>query len=518
MSDAGSSGSERVHLVTFTAHDTDDARNWSTLKKVLVVAQVSLLTFTAGFGSPIFAPAELQLIERFRVNQATADSGLAVFVLGFSFGPLFCPMSEMYGRRLPFLISWPLLVVCTVPSAFSTSVPVIIVFRLFAGCFAACASNNGIGIITDMFDNSDVHARSKALAWLALTFCIGPCLALPVGFYVVAKAGPEFWVLRVFFFFTAALLPVVWLFPETHGPTILANRAKKMRKEGVIGARAAHEEHHVSWGQIIAVHILRPAKMLLREPIIQGSCIWMGIASAVVYLMFEVYPIIYLEQHGFSVAFTGLPFFSLVIGFVLGVGFLPILLKFVLPIPFPKFLQPSTVTSNSPEAIMKVSLIGCILMPISLFWMAWTSQPETHWAISAASGIPFAFSTLLVILTFVTYTSQTYSVYTNSASACNSFFRSIASAVLAIASHKIISSLGSNWGISLFGFLTFGLLPIPLIFLRYGQNMRAKSRFAQEASSIVEKTLEVASDNTSVERGDELEVEKRVSLTSSSEV
>lgn len=93
-------------------------------------------------------------------------------------------------------------------------------------------------------------------------------------------------------------------------------------------------------------------------------------------LMFEVYPIIYLEQvtanvltslsmlltdnskHGFSVALTGLPFFSLVIGFVLGVGLLPLLLKVVLPMPFPSFLQPPTVTSNSPEAIMKVSLIG----------------------------------------------------------------------------------------------------------------------------------------------------------------
>lgn len=76
----------------------------------------------------------------------------------------------------------------------------------------------------------------------------------------------RFWVLRVFFFFTAVLLPIVWLFPETHGPTILANRAKKMRKEGVVGARAAHEDQHISWGQVISVHILRPAgKLILND-------------------------------------------------------------------------------------------------------------------------------------------------------------------------------------------------------------------------------------------------------------
>lgn len=513
-SDSGETSNRLLDVVAFSSADVEDARNWSRLKKSLVVFQVSLLTFTVGFGSPIFAPAEVQLIERYHVNQATADSGLAVYVLGFSLGPLFWgPMSEMYGRRLPYLISWPLLVACTVPSAFSNNVSVMIAFRFFAGCFGACASNNGLGILSDMYSSADVRGRSKAMAWLALTFCVGPCLALPIGFFVVAHAGPQFWVLRVYFFFTAALLPLVWLLPETHGPTILANRAKKMQKEGKLDARAAQQDQRVIWRQVIAVHIFRPVDMFLREPIVQGSSIWMTLASAVVYLLFELYPIVYLEQHGFSIASTGLPFFSLVIGFVLGVALLPLLFKFVLPIPFPAFLQPTTVDANSPEAIMKVSLIGCILMPISLFWFAWTSGPETHWAASAASGIPFAFSTLLIILTFVTYTSQTYSVYTNSAGACNSFFRSIASATLVIASHRIVLTLGSKWGVSLFGFLTLGLVPIPMIFLRYGQSMRAKSHFAREANAIV---ANMHTDEPVDLRQAEID-EKAASLTTSNE-
>ncbi len=38
---------------------------------------------------------------------------------------------------------------------------------------------------------------------------------------------------------------------------------------------------------------------------------------------------------------------------------------------------------------------------------------------------------------------------------------------------------------SLFGFFSLGLLPIPIIFLHFGESMRAKSHFAQEASAIV---------------------------------
>ncbi|KLO06595.1 MFS general substrate transporter [Schizopora paradoxa] len=506
-SQAGST--ERVDAVTFSNDDIEDCRNWSKGKKNFVTFQVAMLCFAAGFGSPLFAPAEIQLIERFHVNQETADSGLAVFVLGFSFGPLFCsPMSELYGRRLPYLISWPLLIVCTIPSAFANNVAVIIVFRFLSGCFAACASNNGFGLLNDLF-NHDVQARNVAMAWVTIAFCAGPCLSLPIGFFVVADAGPNFWILRMYFIFTACLLPLVLALPETHGPTILANRSKKMRKSGILNARAAHESQHLTVRQIYATHVLRPALMAIREPIVQGSSIWMTLTTALIYLFFEIYPTVFLQQHNFSLQLVGLPFLSLFIGFFMGIILMPILTKIILPMRFPSFLQPPNVTPTSPEAIMKVSLIACALMPVSLFWFAWTSGAGVHWIVPTLSGIPFAISTLLITLTFVNYLSHTYTIYTNSAGACTSFFRSIIGAVLTISSHKILSSLGSKWGVSLFGFLSLGLLPIPMIFLRFGESMRAKSYYAREASSIVanmKKTEQMA--------GLEDASEKPASLTS----
>ena len=38
---------------------------------------------------------------------------------------------------------------------------------------------------------------------------------------------------------------------------------------------------------------------------------------------------------------------------------------------------------------------------------------------------------------------------------------------------------------SLFGFLSLGLTPIPLLFIRYGKQLRARSRYAQEAQDII---------------------------------
>ncbi len=55
---------------------------------------------------------------------------------------------------------------------------------------------------------------------------------------------------------------------------------------------------------------------------------------------------------------------------------------------------------------------------------------------------------------------------------------------------------------SVFAFLSLGLLPIPLIFVRYGPRLREKSHFAREAREVIAATRnqvvlnDVAEDDT----------------------
>ncbi|KLO12037.1 MFS general substrate transporter [Schizopora paradoxa] len=430
-----------TNFVAFEKGDPENARNWPESKKNL-------------------APEEIQLIQEFRISEVTADAGLAVFVLGFSFGPIFCPMSEMYGRRLPYMISWTMLVGCSAITAFVNNIPVIIIFRFFSGCAAACAQNN------------------------TLAFSTGPLLAIPVGFIILAKTGSHDWVLRVYFFVVTVLLPIVFILPESHGPTLLAARARSLWKAGVLNARAANEIHYDSLKEIVNQHIIRPFDMLLREPIALGSAVWLTLGSALVYLYFEIFPLLFLEKHNFSLEDAGLPFFSLLIGFPLAVVISAISSRILLPKRIP-YLQPKNADPNDPETHLKNSIIACLLMPISLFWLAWSSGTNVHWIVPTLSGIPIACSLIMLMLSFVTYTLHTYTIFSNSANACNSFMRSFGSFALAISSHKIVSSLGFNWGVSLFGFLSFGLLPIPIIFLRYGKRLRSRSYYAKEAARVI---------------------------------
>jgi hypothetical protein len=41
--------------------------------------------------------------------------------------------------------------------------------------------------------------------------------------------------------------------------------------------------------------------------------------------------------------------------------------------------------------------------------------------------------------------------------------------------------------VSIFAFLSLGLIPIPLVFIRYGKDLRASSRFSEEARHVIKR-------------------------------
>ncbi|TDL20718.1 MFS general substrate transporter [Rickenella mellea] len=496
----------KYSIVTFSENDPEDPKNWTPARKKFVVSILCALSFCAVFGSSSYAPGEVQIRRLYGVNADLSSLGLSLYVLGFAFGPLLStiidacigPLSEMKGRTLPYMISWPLLAAAIAPSAWVENFAVILVFRFLTGCCAACALNkhfSGGGIIADMYGSTPA---TLAKGVLLASFCplSGPCFGSLVGFFVAAHSGRGLWVVRMHWFFVLALWPLVLFLPETHGPTILKHRAKQMRKGGKTNAFAAHELHTLTKRQILAGHIGRPTAMLWSEPINQGAAIWISLAYSIIYFFFEAYPAVFITQNKIPFQLGGLPFLGITIGMVITMLMYPASIKISKKIQIP-FIDPPTGTPpDSPEALLKVVLLACVLMPVSLFWFAWTSKGTVHWIFPALAGIPFGYSMLCIFYSFSGYTARTYTIYASSAQACNTFTRSLIAAIFPVVAHSIIGNLGTDWGVSLFGFLSLGLIPIPIIFVRYGAVLRKRSRFAQEAEGIVRKMrAEVVNDN-----------------------
>ena len=65
-----------------------------------------------------------------------------------------------------------------------------------------------------------------------------------------------------------------------------------------------------------------------------------------------------------------------------------------------------------------------------------------------------------------------------SAIAANTFLRSIAGAVFPLFSMYMFNGIGVNWSGTLLGCVAALLVPIPIVFYKYGHKIRERSKFA----------------------------------------
>ena len=65
-----------------------------------------------------------------------------------------------------------------------------------------------------------------------------------------------------------------------------------------------------------------------------------------------------------------------------------------------------------------------------------------------------------------------------SAIAANTFLRSLAGACFPLFSQYMFKALGVNWAGTLLGCVAIILVPIPVVFYKYGAKLRLKSKFA----------------------------------------
>lgn len=80
-------------------------------------------------------------------------------------------------------------------------------------------------------------------------------------------------------------------------------------------------------------------------------------------------------------------------------------------------------------------------------------------------------------MTTSTYLVDAYTIYAASAIAAATVLRSILGALLPLAGPAMYSSLGVGWGTSVLAFIAVAMIPVPSLFLRYGERIRESNLF-----------------------------------------
>ena len=130
-------------------------------------------------------------------SSITATFLLSIYVLGFAFGPLLvAPISEVYGRRYLYIYANMLFAVFTIGAAMSTSVAMLLAFRLLMGLSGVVPLTIGSGSIADMMPTQQ---RGRAVSLWALGPLLGPCIGPVAGGYLTRAAGWRwvFWLISI---------------------------------------------------------------------------------------------------------------------------------------------------------------------------------------------------------------------------------------------------------------------------------------------------------------------------------
>lgn len=121
--------------------------------------------------------------------------------------------------------------------------------------------------------------------------------------------------------------------------------------------------------------------------------------------------------------------------------------------------------------------VGGFIFAAGLYWFGWTASPSIHWIVPviAAAFIGCGFCTIFGLR--IAFLVDTYRQYAASATAANTILRSFLAAGFPLVSKPLFDNLGVGPGMSLLGGIATASIPIPFLFMKYGSELRKRSKF-----------------------------------------
>ncbi|KAK0736929.1 major facilitator superfamily domain-containing protein [Apiosordaria backusii] len=448
------------YIVDFLPGKTDpfNPMTYPNYKKWIITLLQAVATLAVAFASTAYSGGVFEIIRYFQVTPTMATLGISLFVFGFAIGPLlWAPLSEFYGRQPVFALTYMALMVFCAGAAGADTIETLVILRFFAGAFGSSPLTNSGGVVADMFD---VHAGVFSMAPF-----LGPSIGPIVGGFVGESLGWR-WIQGI----TAIFCGVLWIacvayVPETYAPVLLHKRAQALSHHtGKVYISKMDLIDPSTKAEKIKTTLTRPWVLLFKEPIVLFTSIYLAIVYGTLYMLFAAFPIVYQVNRGWSPGVGGLAFVGVAVGMVFAVAYTMIDNK----TRFMVLLKKNNGVAPPPEARLPPAIVGSVLLPIGLFWFAWTNGPGVHWIVSITASAFFAAGLVAVFLSLLTYMIDSYTVFAASVLAANSVLRSLFGAAFPLFTTYMYEDLGIHWASTVPAFLALACVPFPVLFWWYG--------------------------------------------------
>ncbi|KAJ7646873.1 major facilitator superfamily domain-containing protein [Roridomyces roridus] len=459
--------------------DPENPKNWSFRKRAYIAFNISFLTFSIYIGSAIYTSSIPGLMADFNVSLTTATLGLTLYILGYAIGPMFLsPLQELpvLGRNPVYMITLFLFVIFQIPIVTAKNMNTVLALRFFTGFLGSPALATGGASMVDIFPD---HAAYAIGIW-ALGAVAGPVTGPVIGGFAAQAKGWRWPMMELLWITSVAVVYLSFTLPETYGATILLRRAERLRKltgNPELKTAVERDEDHQSANEILYEALVRPI-VLTKEPALAFANVYLGFVYAIFYLWFEAFPLVFNDIYHFNQGVSGLPYLGFI---VTGLATYTVYFLYQKYHVTPRIARAEAANPDGkapPEIRLEIGLMASIFIPTSLLIFGFASKTSVHWiapVIGAALYLPGIF---LIFQSILMYVTSAYPDYAASVLAGNDLFRSTIASVFPLFGRHFFKTLGLGPGCALLAGISFLLMPVYWLLLKYGHLLRQRSRYA----------------------------------------
>ncbi|KAL8820754.1 MAG: hypothetical protein Q9191_007452, partial [Dirinaria sp. TL-2023a] len=312
--------SEKAFEVAFDG--IDDPMNPKCMHKArkwLIVSIASMSSTCVTCASSLYTSTYAQIQPEFNCGRIVATLGLSIFVVGLGLGPMLLgPLSEFYGRRIIYIVSFTFFLIWLISCAVAQNIETMLVARFLDGFAGSAFLSVAGGTVGDMFSHHELQA--PMMIFTASPF-IGPPIGPLIGDFVNQYASWR-WSYYLLLIWAAIMLALIIFFiPETYHPVVLRRKAFQIRRE--TGDERWHgpiEKMHRSITQTVIRSCYRPFMLLTLEPMCLNLCLFSAILLGVLYLWFGAFELVFEQNYGFALWQVGLTYLGIFIGILIAIA------------------------------------------------------------------------------------------------------------------------------------------------------------------------------------------------------
>ena len=174
-----------------------------------------------------------------------------------------------------YVVAFMFFTILNAGCALAPNMPSLAILRLLCGMAGSAGPILGAGTISDMFDASH---RGRAQAIYGLGAQAGPVLGGVIGGFLLDATGSWRWLLWIMAIVSAIMTLIILIFlRESYGPSLLEQKAKKLRKESGNNDYRVDTRSNVRARELFLHAITRPIRMLLTAPICAVLSLYMSL-------------------------------------------------------------------------------------------------------------------------------------------------------------------------------------------------------------------------------------------------